>query len=244
MMPRAVVGAVPEGISPPNHHLGNPVRRRRLAPAWVVKRDATPPPPPPTTSGGSGHQPLHLAEQSRHPTRTSYSSFMACQKTSSILPLVHAAGGLRRVSGGFLRTLPSHDRGSSRKQSFWIPALAHCVLSVFDSTISVGTYFRGIKSGKGRTKFISCEGDRAISALSKRLGSPRKVDDIRLLSSFSSSLIKLSSSPSNPIGTCGTSDTRERVGVLRAPPDCDFRSTPATPDGVCACLSRSFLVGV
>ena len=34
---------------------------------------------------------------------------------------------------------------------------------------------------------------------------------------------------------------RERVGVLRAPPDCDFRSAPATPDGVCACLSRSFL---
>jgi len=34
---------------------------------------------------------------------------------------------------------------------------------------------------------------------------------------------------------------RERVGVLRAPPNCDFRSAPATPDGVCACLSRSFL---
>jgi len=34
---------------------------------------------------------------------------------------------------------------------------------------------------------------------------------------------------------------RERAGVLRAPPDCDFRSAPATPDGVCACLSRSFL---
>jgi len=34
---------------------------------------------------------------------------------------------------------------------------------------------------------------------------------------------------------------RERVGVLRAPPDCDFRSAPATPDGVFSCLSRSFL---
>jgi hypothetical protein len=34
---------------------------------------------------------------------------------------------------------------------------------------------------------------------------------------------------------------RERVGVLRAPPACDFRSPPATPEGVCACLSRSFL---
>jgi len=34
---------------------------------------------------------------------------------------------------------------------------------------------------------------------------------------------------------------RERMGVPRAPPDCDFRSAPATPDGVCACLSRSFL---
>jgi len=34
---------------------------------------------------------------------------------------------------------------------------------------------------------------------------------------------------------------RERVGVLRAPPACDFRSAPATPDGVCACLTRSLL---
>jgi len=35
--------------------------------------------------------------------------------------------------------------------------------------------------------------------------------------------------------------SRERVGVLRAPPAYDFRSAPATPDGVCACLFRSFL---
>jgi len=35
--------------------------------------------------------------------------------------------------------------------------------------------------------------------------------------------------------------SRGRVGVLRAPPAYDFRSAPATPDGVCACLFRSFL---
>ena len=34
---------------------------------------------------------------------------------------------------------------------------------------------------------------------------------------------------------------RGRVGVLRAPPAYDFRSAPASPDGVCACLFRSFL---
>jgi len=35
--------------------------------------------------------------------------------------------------------------------------------------------------------------------------------------------------------------SRGRVGILRAPPAYDFRSAPATPDGVCACLFRSFL---
>jgi len=37
--------------------------------------------------------------------------------------------------------------------------------------------------------------------------------------------------------------SRGRVGVLGAPPAYDFRSAPATPDGVChaACLFRSFL---
>jgi len=35
--------------------------------------------------------------------------------------------------------------------------------------------------------------------------------------------------------------SRGRVEVLGAPPAYDFRSAPATPDGVCACLFRSFL---
>jgi hypothetical protein len=37
----------------------------------------------------------------------------------------------------------------------------------------------------------------------------------------------------------------ERVGILRAPPDCDFRSAPATPDGVLVATEAivEFIVG-